>query len=78
MQFTKNENWDIPSTKVFISIGEFEGPTMVSTMIKFSSYLESRNYENIDLNRKIFDNETHFSVIPVMWSQTLSILYGIK
>ncbi len=78
LQFTKNENWDIPSTKVFISIGELEGPTMVSTMVKFSSSLESRDYENVDLNWKIFDNESHLSVIPAMWSRTLSILYGIK
>jgi len=51
---------------------------MVPTMVKFSSSLESRDYENVDLNWKIFDNESHLSVIPAMLSRTLSILYGIK
>jgi len=78
LQYTKNKTWDIPPTKVFISVGEMERPGMVAATEKFSSYIESNDYENIDLNRQIFENESHFSVMPAMLSRTISVLYGTK
>lgn len=78
LKFAENENWDIPPTKVFISVGELEGIKMVPTMVKFSSYLENSDYENINLSWQIFDNESHLSVIPAILSRTLSVLYGKK
>ena len=75
-QFTENKIWDLPQTKVFISVGDREGSSMVPTMMKFSKYLEDSNYENIDLKWKIFDEENHISVVPTSLNKTIYTLYG--
>jgi predicted alpha/beta superfamily hydrolase len=77
-QFTENKIWDLPQTKVFISVGDREGSSMVPTMMKFSKYLEDSNYENIDLKWKIFDEENHISVVPTSLNKTIYTLYGKK
>ncbi len=76
VKFTNNKTWNIEPTKVFISTGENESPMMVSNMIKFSLYLKKSNYENIDMNWKIYRNESHTSVIPFSLNGTLINLYG--
>lgn len=78
IKFSDNQNWNIVPTKVFISTGENESPMMVSNMIKFSMFLKKRNYENIDMNWRIYRNETHTSVIPFSLNGTLTTLYGKK
>jgi hypothetical protein len=78
LQFTNNKSWDIPPTKVFVSVGEKEGPSMVPTMQKFKSLLEAAGYENIDLKWQVFEGETHLSVVPASISKTITTLYGIK
>ncbi len=75
-RFKENKTWNVQPTKVFISVGGLEGPQMLPVMIKFSTYLESKKYENIYLTWKIFYDETHLSVVPTMMSKTLSVLYG--
>jgi predicted alpha/beta superfamily hydrolase len=75
-KFKENKTWNVPPTKVFISAGGLEGPLILPTMIKFSTHLESKNYPTIDLTWKIFDDETHLSVVPAMMSRTISVLYG--
>jgi predicted alpha/beta superfamily hydrolase len=75
-KFTNNKTWNIKPTKVFISTGENESPIMVSNMIKFSLYLKKSNYENIEMNWKIYINESHTSVIPFSLNGTLTNLYG--
>lgn len=77
-QFTTDESKDIPKTKVLISVGENEGPSMVPSMVKFSSYLEYVDYENVDLDWHIFDGESHISVGPASVSRALTTLYGVK
>jgi predicted alpha/beta superfamily hydrolase len=77
-QFTENKIWDLPQTKVFISVGDQENSNMVPTMMKFSKYLEDSNYENIDLKWKIFDEENHISVFPASLSKTINTLYSKK
>jgi predicted alpha/beta superfamily hydrolase len=57
-QIKENKTNDLPQTKVFISIGEKEGPLIVPTMIKYSKYLEYRNYDNINLQWQIFEKES--------------------
>lgn len=78
IKFTNSETWDIEPTKVFISTGEDESPMMVSNMIKFSLYLKKRNYENIDINWRIYRNESHTSVIRSSLNGTLTTLYRKK
>ena len=75
-QFTENKTWDLPPTKVYISVGGQEGKTMVPTMMKFSKYLENSNYENINLKWQIFDGESHISVQPANLRKTIYMLYG--
>jgi predicted alpha/beta superfamily hydrolase len=77
-QFTENKTWDLPQTKVYISVGGQEEKTMVPTMMKFSKYLEDSNYENIDLKWQIFDGESHISVQPANLRKTVYTLYGKK
>ena len=77
-KFKDNKTWDVPSTKVFASAGGVESPSILSSMVKFSTYLGSKNYPNINLTWKIFDDETHLSVVPAMMSRTLTVLYGKK
>ena len=75
-QFTENKTWDLPPTKVYISVGGQERKTQVPTMMKFSKYLENSNYENIDLKWQIFDGESHISVQPANLRKTIYMLYG--
>ena len=78
LQFTNSKTWDIPPTKVFISVGEKEDATMIPTMVTFSQYLQDANYENIDLNWQIFEHESHLTVMPSSMSRTLTVLYSKK
>jgi predicted alpha/beta superfamily hydrolase len=73
-QINENKTNDLPQTKVFISVGEKEGPTMVSTMFKYSKYLEYRNYDNINLQWQIFEKETHKSAVAPSIYGALSVL----
>lgn len=75
-QINNNKTWDIPSTKVYISVGEKESAGVVPTMLKFSKLLEWRSYENVQLTYQIFHFETHLSVMNANMSRTLSVLYG--
>jgi len=78
LKFTENENWDIPPTKVFMSVGTIDKPSMIPAMLKFSTHLENSGYKNIDLKYQIFDKETHVTILPASVSRTLSVLYGKK
>ena len=75
-QFTENKTWDLPQTKVFISVGDQEGGEMLPTMLKYSKYLEKSDYDPINLKWQIFTEEGHLYVIPGNISKTLSTLYG--
>jgi predicted alpha/beta superfamily hydrolase len=75
-QFSENETCDLPQTKVFISVGDQESKRMVSTMMKFSTCLEDRNYNTINLKWKIFEEESHVSVFPASLNKTIYTLYG--
>ncbi|MCZ2222517.1 MAG: hypothetical protein LC122_02690 [Chitinophagales bacterium] len=73
--FNEHETLDIPPTKVFVTIGKMEGIEGVPQMVEFSTTLEAKKYKNIQLSWQIFDDETHFSVIPISLARTLSVLY---
>jgi hypothetical protein len=77
-QFKENKTWDIPQTKIFISVGGKEHSGFVPTMVKYSSYLEQSDYDNIDLKWQIFEGESHNSMYSANVSKTLFILYGEK
>jgi predicted alpha/beta superfamily hydrolase len=77
-QFTGNTSFDIPPTKVFISVGGADGAAYVSQMKKFQTKLKSADYKNIAVNWQIFKGETHISVYPAMISRTITTLYAKK
>ncbi|MFT5753394.1 MAG: putative alpha/beta superfamily hydrolase [Flavobacterium sp.] len=77
-QFRENKTWEIPQTKVFISVGDKEHSGIVPTMVKYSSHLEQSDYDNVDLKWQIFEGESHNSMWSANVSKTLSILYGKK
>jgi predicted alpha/beta superfamily hydrolase len=64
-----------PGTVVFLSAGKKEGPFMLSPIEVFEKAIHS-NLPAAKLTYKIFDDETHLSVVPVICSRTLSIFYS--
>ena len=77
-KFSENKTWDLPPTKVFMSVGTLDESSMIPAMLKFSKHLENSAYKNIDFEYQIFDKETHASTLPTSTSRTLSVLYGKK
>jgi predicted alpha/beta superfamily hydrolase len=75
-QFNENEAWDLPSTKIFISVGGEDYPNYLYCFVKFYSTLERRDYQNVNLQWQVFEKESHMSVIPASMSRILSVLYG--
>lgn len=75
-KFKSNQTWEIPPSKVFVSVGEKESALEIPTMVSFSQHLQDANYENIDLNWQIFEHESHMTVMPSSMSRTLTVLYS--
>lgn len=73
--FAKNDTWDYPLTRVYISAGQKEGPKMIPKVFKFSSLLESKKYKNIELDWHLFEDKTHLSVVDYSLKQTILFLY---
>jgi predicted alpha/beta superfamily hydrolase len=64
------------SANVFFSVGGFEDPLMLAAFNAFTNSMKSRNYKGLSMTVKIFDGETHLSVVPAGGSRTLKVLYG--
>ena len=54
-KFNKNEAWELPSTKVFISVGGEDYPNYLYCFVKFYSTLERRDYQNVHLQWQVFE-----------------------
>lgn len=76
--FTQNKTWDVPTTKVFISVGEKEDDAMTSTMEKFSTMIKSKAYKNVSVTSHQFQGETHGAGRAPSLKRTISVLYGKK
>jgi len=68
---------------VFLSVGTLEAgfdmfPGMVSNVEKLSEILKNRKYNNLKLTTCIFENETHFSVMPATFSRGIRELIGLN
>lgn len=64
------------SKKVFISAGSLEPDEMVPDVELLVNKLRSRKYKGLTLTERIFDDETHLSVIPFAISRGLRVLYN--
>jgi len=73
--------YDNLDANVFLSVGSLEAgydmfPRMVSNVEKFSKILISRKYNNLKITTCLFENETHFSVMPATFSRGIRELLG--
>lgn len=64
------------AANVFFSVGGAEDAMMLASFNAFTSSLKSHNYKGLFMTVKIFDEETHSSVVPACSSRSLKVLYG--
>jgi len=64
------------SAKVFFSVGGSEDAMMLASFNAFTDSIKKHNYKDLSMTVKIFDGETHSSVVPACGSRTLKVLYG--
>jgi len=60
--------------RVFLSAGKVEGDFMIKPIDAFEKVINT-NFPGIKMNYKIFDDETHVSVVPVTCTRTLKTFY---
>lgn len=60
---------------IFISAGSMEGDFMITPVNNFIQHLKS-NFTDLSITSKIFEDETHLSVVPAASSRTLKVLYS--
>ena len=65
---------DLPA-HVFLSAGGKEPDAMVPDVKKLAAVLNGRGYRGLQLTERIFDDETHLSVIPFAFSRGIRVLY---
>ena len=70
-----NQHTELP-VNVFFSVGGMEDPMMLAPFNAFTNSIKSHNYKDLSMTIKIFDGETHVSVVPAGGSRTLKVLYG--
>jgi len=75
-KFKVNKAWEIPPSKVFVSVGEKETEIEIPTVESFCQHLRDANYKNIELTWQIFTHETHMTVMPASMSRTITVLYA--
>lgn len=62
--------------KVFLSAGKTEGDFMIKPIEAFEKVILT-NLPGVKMNYKIFDDETHLSVVPITCTRTLRIFYPL-
>ncbi len=77
-ELSENDEWNIPPSKVIITVGALEKSMRVPWAIELIKYLEGLNSDKIDLEWYIFENEDHFSVKSPNLNRTIAVLYGKK
>lgn len=60
---------------LFLSVGDMEPNFMVDDMMKMIDQLKSRNYEGLNLDWHIFEEQKHYSVWPVAINMGLLVLF---
>jgi hypothetical protein len=69
----------ILNANIFASVGSLDdGLDMEKNMISFCNSLKSSNYKGLEVSSKVFDGETHMSLVAAQVSRTLTSLYGVK
>lgn len=65
------------SARVFLSAGKLEGDFMINPIDAFEKTIIT-NLPGIKMNYKIFDDETHLSVVPLTCTRTLRTFYSLN
>ncbi len=65
---------DLP-VRLFMCVGGLESESYINNMNKMDSLLRSRNYQNLEIESLVFENETHGSTVPASISRGLKMLY---
>jgi predicted alpha/beta superfamily hydrolase len=71
---TARQNPNIKAS-VFISAGTLEGDFMIKPVNNFTQSLKN-NFSQLNITSKMFEDETHLSVVPAASSRTLRVLYS--
>lgn len=64
------------NARVFLSAGKAEGAFMIKPIDAFEQVIMT-NFPGIKMNYKIFDEETHLSVVPLTCTRTLKTFYPL-
>jgi predicted alpha/beta superfamily hydrolase len=70
------EHSDLEAT-VFISVGGDEDAEMVAAVQRFAQLLQGRNYAGLKLVSKLFEDETHISVIASAVCRGVRVVYSL-
>jgi predicted alpha/beta superfamily hydrolase len=62
--------------KVFITVGELEGVSMISQIGKMTENLLSRDYPNLEVKMHIFEDEDHRSCMGAAFFRAFYVLYN--
>jgi predicted alpha/beta superfamily hydrolase len=54
--------------RVFMSVGSLEGETRIANMRRLGQILEGRGYDGLHLTLRVFEGQTHQSVIPYFFT----------
>jgi predicted alpha/beta superfamily hydrolase len=60
---------------IFISVGSLEGDFMISPVQEFEKSLRKK-FPKANITSKVFEEETHLSVVPMACSRTLRLFYA--
>jgi len=73
-EFAQNHK-DLPA-RIYFGAGSRE-VNMAEDLRSFTAQMQKRNYQGLDMQWRIFDDETHNSVFPFALSCGLRMMYGI-
>lgn len=63
-------------TRVFMAAGGSETPATIEDLRRFVSVVNNRHYDGLSLDSRIFDAETHMSVMAAIASSGLRVVFG--
>jgi predicted alpha/beta superfamily hydrolase len=72
-ELAKREN-DV-NARVFFSAGAYEGEMMLQPFRTFTNQMNEHHYQNLQMTVRVFEEESHLSVVPSCSSKTLKVLY---
>lgn len=70
--FTVNK---ILPVKIYTAVGSLEHEELLETWKKFTSTLESRKYEGLEMRTEIAEGETHYTIIPYLVTHGLKFVF---